>query len=344
MEWMDEKKTVADVVVVGAGVIGLGIALEMLDRGARVVVVERGEAMRQASVAAAGMLAVDDPGNPVELLPLARMSVGLYQEFLRRVEALSGIAVPFQTHTAVQYDAAGGVERLAEHSIDPRQMAEALLGAVRSAQIVVMERTEIEAVDEVGGELRIYAAGGVEISAKTMVYAAGAWTAAAALRYGFAEQIPVAPRKGQMLRVRLPEGMALAEVHRNEQVYVVPRTVGPQAGTALIGATVEDVGFDVSVHAEDLAHLRGMAAELVPELGSEADAPVVEAWAGLRPATPDALPLLGAGAAPNRFIASGHYRNGILLAPATAVVIAEMIAGETPGVDLSAFSVRRFLR
>jgi glycine/D-amino acid oxidase-like deaminating enzyme len=103
MEWMDEKKTVADVVVVGAGTIGLGIALEMERRGARVVVMERGEAMRQASVAAAGMLAVDDPGNPVDLLPLARVSAELYPAFLQRLEALSGIAVPFQTEATVQF-------------------------------------------------------------------------------------------------------------------------------------------------------------------------------------------------------------------------------------------------
>ncbi len=214
---------------------------------------------------------------------------------------------------------------------------------MRATPIVLLERTEIETVGDLHGELKMGASGGVEILAKKLVYAAGAWTRDAAL-YGFAENVPVAPRKGQMLRVRLPEGMALAEVHRNERVYVVPRTSGPQAGTALIGATVEDVGFDVSVHAEDLTRLRGMAAELVPELGSEANAPLVEAWAGLRPATPDALPLLGAGVNPNRLIASGHYRNGVLLAPATAVVIADLLTGKTPAVDLSAFSLRRFSR
>jgi len=173
-----------------------------------------------------------------------------------------------------------------------------------------------------------------------MVYAAGAWAGDVA---GMGA-LPVTPRKGQMLRVRVPEGLALNEVHRSERVYVVPRTAGPQAGTALIGATVEDVGFDVAVHAEDLTRLRGLAAELVPEVGSEMDAPMVEAWAGLRPATPDGLPVLGASESPRRFIAIGHYRNGVLLAPATAIVMADLLMGKMPAVDLGAFSPRRFAR
>ena len=327
-----EKKTVADVVVIGAGVIGLSIALEMERRGARVVVVERGEAMRQASVAAAGMLAVDDPGNPPELLPLARMSVGLYPEFLQRVEVLSGMAVPFQTETALHYAEDGGVMRLAEWSVDPRQLGAALVGAVRATTISLLERVEAGAVEDVPGGIRVRLAGGVEVVAEKVVHATGAWGGNDAF---------VVPRKGQMLRVRVPKGMALREVHRNERVYVVPRTAGPQAGTAVIGATVEDVGFDVNVHAEDLARLRAMAAELVPKLASEMDAPQIEAWAGLRPATRDGLPAIGA-AGPRRFVAMGHYRNGVLLAPATAVVMANLLMGERPEVELGAFAVERF--
>jgi glycine oxidase len=174
-----------------------------------------------------------------------------------------------------------------------------------------------------------------------MVYAAGAWTSQFTASQG--TMIPVTPRKGQMLRVKLTEAGRLVEVHRSEQVYVVPRTVGPQAGTALIGATVEDAGYDTAVHPEAIVRLRALAAELVPEIGSEADAPMVEAWAGLRPATPDMLPLLGLCAGSlRRYVASGHYRNGVLLAPATAVVIADMLAGERPAVDMTAFSTHRF--
>lgn len=327
-----------DVVVAGGGVIGLAIALEMEQRGARVLVVERGEAMRQASAAAAGMLAVDDPGNPPEILPLARLSVGLYPGFLRRVERLSGLSVPFQTETALQYAEDGSVTRLAECSVDPRQLGAALVGAVRATSIELVERAVVETMEDLSGAVRFRLSGGAEVVAEKVVHATGAWMHDIAGADGM-----VVPRKGQMLRVRLPEGMVLREVYRNERVYVVPRTAGPQAGTALIGATVEDAGFDVSVDPDDLRSLRRMAAELVPELASEDDAPQVEAWAGLRPATRDSLPLLGAVGA-RRFVASGHYRNGVLLAPATAVVMADLLTGSTPPCDIRALSIERFLR
>ncbi len=138
---------------------------------------------------------------------------------------------------------------------------------------------------------------------------------------------------------------------RSEHVYVVPRIEGPQAGTALIGATVENVGFNIDVLPEDLAGLRQRGAALiphVPELGDAALTPLVEAWAGLRPATPDDLPLLGelsnlnGVAGPRHLIAAGHFRNGILLAPATAVLMADLIEGRQPPVDLEPFSPSRF--
>jgi glycine oxidase len=142
-----------------------------------------------------------------------------------------------------------------------------------------------------------------------------------------------------MLRVRIPAGLRLEEVHRSEQVYIVPRTQGPQAGTALIGATVEDAGFDVSTTDKELAGLRRLAAALFPALASEVNAPMVEAWAGLRPGTADQLPFLGR--AGDQIVAAGHFRNGILLAPATAVVIADIFEGKLPSVDLSPFHPSR---
>jgi glycine oxidase len=129
----------------------------------------------------------------------------------------------------------------------------------------------------------------------------------------------------------------------------VPRTQGAQAGTALIGATVEDAGYDTHTRAHDLTHLRTLAAELVPALGSEARSPQIEAWAGIRPATADSLPLLGAHEPELRshdnareLLATGHFRNGILLAPATAVVMADLLEGKQPSIDLRPFSPGRF--
>jgi glycine oxidase len=140
-----------------------------------------------------------------------------------------------------------------------------------------------------------------------------------------------------MLSVSLP--FSLPFVGRTPDIYIVPRTSGPNAGRAIIGATIEDAGFDKSTHPSDIAHLRSLAAELLPPL---ADAPQLEAWAGLRPATPDGLPILGClPAQPNHFIATGHYRDGILLAPGTAHVMAQLISGEQPTIDLLPFSPAR---
>ena len=326
-----------DIVVVGAGLIGLAIALELHDRGAAVTVIEHGRSLSEASTAAAGMLAVEDPYNRPELRLLSRLSAERYPTFLRRIEELSGIAVPFQTEATVQYLADGATMRLAEHSLDPRQLAPALLAAVKTTSIRLLEETRIATVEEATHGVDIRLTSAVVIASRAIIYAAGAWTAEVmAGLHG--DAVAIAPRKGQMLRVRLPAALALREVHRSEQVYIVPRTRGPQAGTALIGATVEDTGFDTTVRTEDLGGLRALAAELLPEFESETDAPLVESWAGLRPATPDFLPILGACTRTGQFIASGHYRNGILQAPATALVI----EGKAPTVDISAFSPGRF--
>jgi glycine oxidase len=327
-------KTSADVIVSGAGIIGMAIALELSARGAHVTVLERDLPLRQASFAAAGMLAVDDPRNPPELLPLSQRSIALYPAFLRRIEALSGVAIPYQTESTLQYLVDGSTISLAERSIDPQQLAVALLAAVEASSVQVLSHTEIVNIDETAKGIRLRTAAGVEMTTQHLVHANGAWLRA----------VPgVGPRKGQMLRVNIPASLTLNEVHRSESVYIVPRTVGPQAGTALIGATVEDAGFDTAIHAEDLAKLRRRAAELLPALGDAGDAPEVESWAGLRPATRDNLPLLGSiGEHSRQFVAAGHFSNGILLTPATAEILATLIEGRVPEVDLSAFSPQRF--
>lgn len=342
-----------DVAVLGAGLIGLSLALELSDRGARVTVIDRWRSLAGSSVAAAGMLAAEDPFNPPELHLLSRLSIELYPNFLRRIESLSGMAVPYQTESTLQSIPAVSPTledrevRLAEHSIDPRQLAAALRAAIKATPVELLEETRIASVEKGARNTKIQIQSGAAagtpttITAGSVVFAAGAWTAEAMRLFG-EEPIQITPRKGQMLRVRIPSDLALKEVRRNERVYVVPRTQGPQAGTALIGATVENAGFDTAVHEEDLEALRKLAAELVPALASAADAPMVESWAGLRPATPDLLPVLGACRHPDRFVASGHYRNGILLAPATAAAMADLLQENVPPVDLAALSPLRF--
>jgi glycine oxidase len=145
-----------------------------------------------------------------------------------------------------------------------------------------------------------------------------------------------------MLRVRIPAGLELHEVHRSPQIYIVPRIHGPQAGTALIGATDEDAGFDLTTSPAVLDDLRSRAAGILPAFGSVTKAPFVEAWAGLRPATADLLPAIGRMPGTTRqWLAVGHYRNGILLAPATAAALADMVEGKRPAVDLFPFDPAR---
>ena len=336
-----------DFVIAGAGIIGLSLALELERRGAKVVVLERGQALAQASTAAAGMLAVDDPHNPPEIHALARLSLELYPEFLDRVAELSGVRVPFQTNTTLQAVDVGedaldepamvvsqlvaGAHRfqlLAEHSIDPRQMAEALREAVRATSIVLLEATPLERLRTTAEGVSVDTPQGM-LHAAAVVDCMGAWTPA-----------PVGPRKGQMLAVELPRGMELETVIRTENIYIVPRTEGPNAGRAIIGATVENVGFDTKVHGSDILALNAQATALLPALAA---AEFVQSWAGLRPATADSLPMLGRSVRQPRYVlANGHFRNGILLAPATARVMAQVLLEEVPEVNLAAFSPARF--
>jgi glycine oxidase len=132
-----------------------------------------------------------------------------------------------------------------------------------------------------------------------------------------------------------PERNLLQHVIHAPDVYVVPRS----SGKVLVGATVEDVGFDTTVEPRTIQKLLAAACKYLPELRS---APVVESWAGLRPGTPDDLPILGRGSTKRLFMATGHFRNGILLAPVTATIMAELITESAPSLDLSAFAFSRF--
>jgi glycine oxidase len=315
----------ADVAVVGAGIIGLAVALELRARGAQVLLLERaadGERMPgQASWAAAGMLAADDPYHPPALRELSRWSASLYDEFLAQIETLSGIRVPYQTEVTMQTMPEGTIRELRERSVDPRQLIPALQAAVKAAGVKIQAGVEIISVAEDAADMLLEAVDGRRFNAAAIVHAGGAWM-----------QRWMRPRKGQMMRV----GLEMDVVHRAEHIYVAPRTQGPYAGTALIGATVEDAGFDVSTDAESLDRLRMLAVELVPAVH---DAEIIEAWAGLRPARLHGLPMLGAVPGSSRqFVAGGHFRNGILLAPGSAKVLADQIEGKPTVVDTSAFA------
>ena len=354
-----------DICIAGAGIIGLSLALELHHRGHRVTILEQSAPLAEASTAAAGMLAASDPYHPPQLRALANHSLSLYPAFLEHLQDLSGLRVPFQTHTTLQSLPSELAASLAisgeltaadlahllpalncaghrfilldEHSLDPRQLAAALLAAVRATTIDLRSHTRILSTRASRNFIDIHTSLG-QLSAGKFVDCTGAWATSTSLL----SDLQVVPKKGQMLYVALPSSFPLSFVVRTHDIYIVPRMSGPNAGRALIGATVEDAGFDKTLHASDIAHLRSLAAVLLPPL---APALQLEAWAGLRPATHDSLPILGAlPDQPNHLLATGHYRNGILLAPATAHVIAQLLSGESPSLDLAPFSPSRVLK
>lgn len=345
----------AEVAIAGAGIIGLSTALELASVGLRVTVFERGRAMRESSWAAAGMLAAGDPENPSALRPLSQLSIGVYPEFLAKVEQLSKRRIPIRTTQTLQgvhvlppyvekltpdaiQSLAPGLQPgglsffvLQERSLDPRDIGRALPEAAKVAGVALMEETSVLRVDSDSNSLRIQTTGG-EWTADTFINACGAWAAPLA-------DVPIAPRKGQMLLVHSPEFLTVTV--RTPHLYLVPRG----DGRIVIGATVENVGYDKEVCPSSIAALRNAAAELWPPVR---EARILETWAGLRPAASDSLPILGRDAtngeesAPHHWLALGHFRNGIMLAPGTARLMRQMILNEPLAVDPAAFSPTRF--
>lgn len=335
-----------DVVIAGAGLIGMACALELAGRGLRLALVERGRSGREASWAAAGMLAAHDPENPAALAALAELSIALYPAFLDSLQQHSGQRVPLETAWTLEA-AAGettdiaptgmcpqGFRRVHEWSVDPRKLSGAALAAVRLSGIDLREDTAVQSYTATATDVNVRLSDGTTLTTHHVVDCTGAWHA-----HG------VHPTKGQMVRVHAPGALSAGAlgnvVVRDGTFYMVPRL----DGSVIIGATVEDAGFDKSVYTDDLQQLRQRAAQLLPTL---AHAPELERWAGLRPGTPDHLPLIGSvpgvhGSAARVVVAAGHFRNGILLAPATAHVVARLLLGEVPPINLAAFAPHRFV-
>jgi len=223
-----------------------------------------------------------------------------------------------------------------DHAADPRALVLALAGAARGAGAVLRTGATVQRVVVRDGRATAVAlAGGEIVAAEQVVVAAGAWSASLD---GLPEpaRIPLRPVKGQLLRLRDPEGPGLVErIVRFEGAYLVPRG----DGRYVLGATVEERGFDTSVTAGALYELLRAAAEVVPGVQ---ELIVEETLAGLRPATPDNAPVLGRSDAVDGLVwATGHHRNGILLAPVSADLVADALDGQAPPAP---FAARRFGR
>ena len=369
----------ADVVVIGGGVIGLAVAWRAAQRGASVCVLERGGLGGGASHLAAGMLAPVTEADPGELalLELGLRSARLWPGFAAELAEASGSdpgllrcgalvvardrdeAEALERELALRRELGLDVERLlpsvarrrepalaptirlalavpGDHAVDPRAAVLALAEAARRAGVRLCTQAAVRRI-----VLRDGTVGGVELAdgrvaeGGQVVLAAGAWSGAIE---GLPAdvQLPLRPVKGQIMRLRDPAGAGLLErIVRFEGGYLVPRG----DGRYVLGATMEERGFDTTVTAGGLYELLRDAGELVPGVH---ELVVEEMGAGLRPATPDNAPVLGAAPGIGGLVwATGHHRNGILLAPVTAEIVVAALAGaDVP----AAFAAQRFAR
>jgi glycine oxidase len=362
-----------DVVVVGAGLIGCGIAYELAKRGASVTVYDRAEPARAASWAGAGMLApyseeVVDPA----LLALCAASLRAYPAFVEDLRERTGVDAQLRhegtLHVAFDDAAAGALAAQCEAfgrngavasvlDRDATLAREPMLGGnVRGAVYVANEahvdnrrlgRALVAACTDAGVRFERTAGVVLEADARRVrgirtehgfLAAATVVNAAGAWAGGLpgvpdAARIAVRPVAGEMLALAVPKGFTRGLVW-SQHVYLVPR----DDGRLLIGATSVEREFDVRVTAQGVASLLAVALRIAPVLGTFA---LVETWAGLRPASHDGRPYLGRSQIEGYVVAAGHYRNGILLTPVTAQAVAALIAGERPSVDLAAFDPQR---
>jgi glycine oxidase len=374
----DEKQTY-DAIVVGAGMIGLACAWRAAASGARVAVLDRADPLGGATRVAAGMLAPigELRFGEDELLAMTLAAADLYPEFVAELQRVTGVETGYSRcgalHVALDRDEAaelrrqhelqrsrgmaaewlgpqacrrlepgltpsfhGGVHVPSEAAIDPRALGAALSEALAASGGELRSEAEAEELLLDGDRVRgVRTADGAEHLAPAVVVATGCWSGDAAW-LPEAARPPVRPVKGQILELRGPGHEPVSErIVASERVYAVPRP----DGRLIVGATVEERGFETTVTAGGVHELLREAYRLLPDV---AELELVEAAAGLRPGTPDNLPLVGRGACDGLLLATGHFRNGILLAPLTAAVIASLLAGEAADPRLAAAAPERF--
>lgn len=365
-----------DVVVIGGGVIGMSVAWRLGQRGARVVVVDP-QPGGGATGTAAGMLAPVTEMHYGEeaLLTLNLASARRYPDFVGELEDATGLDIGYRRSgtvvaawdgadlrslhdllslqrrlglTAEPLDASqlrelepqvapglpGGMFAADDHAVDPRRLHHALALAagahgvtIRTSPVVAL-RTDPVTVDVADGR---------SLSPQCCVVTAGAWSAALAGKAA-GPPLPVRPVKGQTVRLRADPEMlrhVLRGSVRGQPVYLVPRG----DGEVVVGATSEEAGFDIAHRAGAVLDLLRFAQALLPPVS---EAAVVELSTSLRPATPDNAPLIGAADVPGVFVATGHYRNGVLLAPVTADAVATLVLDGTVPEEVATFGLGRF--
>jgi glycine oxidase len=362
-----------DVAIAGGGVIGGAIALELSRAGMRVGIFDRQQPGQEASWASAGILspAPESPGM-IAMVPLGKMSLSLYPEFVARIEEISGKSTGFrpkgtleaffsgdtkaklstiialhhglglkaeplraedarELEPALSEDVEAAVLRPDECSVDNRALTSAVLDAAQRSGAEIFSGNGARAIWREGHRCAGLILQNEKVAAKWTIIAAGSFSAAIE---GVANFAPVRPAKGQMASLRIDD-LEIQRVLWSENIYLVPRN----DGRILAGATVEHVGFDKRATAGGIGKILSAAIELAPGL---ANARIEETWAGLRPDSPDHLPILGPTGVDGLLMATGHFRSGILLTPITARLIREWMTEERVSVDWDHFSPLRF--
>jgi glycine oxidase len=363
------------VAIAGGGIAGLAIGWRLAEAGADVTVFERDVAGRSATWAAAGMLSAGAEASSMGgARSFAREARLMWPAFARALEEASGIDCRFRESGAlvVAHDGEGaralraeaeqlrasGAEAVSlearearEHEpslaphiagallvpgdgdVDNRRLGEALIRAFERAGGTLRERCQVQSILSEGEKaVGLLTADGA-VRADAVVVAMGAWSSALP---GAAALPAVKPVKGQLVSFAPPKGVPVPRrVVGDHHVYLVPR-----GDRVLVGATVEDAGFDTSVRAASRDELVSSAAHIIP---AAAEWRVVETWSGLRPRCAGDAPALGE-AAPGLFVATGQFRNGILFAPAVAEAMAACVLGRECALAVDAFHPGRFAR
>jgi glycine oxidase len=354
------------VVVVGAGIIGCAVARELAVRGVACTVIDDRPVGGGATRASAGMLApYVEAHERGPLLDLAVRSLDLYDDWIAAVRRESEIDVEYRRigtlEVALDLEHAAGLRRQASSEVptewlepEAAKAAHPVLGSIAGALLTrahgyvaapqladalahaaerrgtTFQRARVHRITPQESGVRVITTHG-DCDAATVVIAAGAWGSA----IDGVRMPPLRPVRGQLLHLGW-RGSPLSTIIWGPRCYIVPR----MDGSILVGATVEEVGFDERTTAAGVRDLLDAACELLPE---GRGATFLEARAGLRPATPDELPVLGSDPdTPAIVHASGHYRNGVLLAPITAKIITDLVIDGKRDQDLDAFAPNRF--
>jgi glycine oxidase len=362
-----------DVAIAGAGVIGGAIALDLSRTGLRVGVFDRQQPGLEASWASAGILS-PAPENPsmIAMVPLGKASLAMYPQFIEQVEELAGQSTGFrpkgtlealfspdaqaelstiiavhhglglkaeplraadarELEPALSEEMEAAVLRPEEASVDNRALTSAVLHAAQRRGAEIFSEDGARAIWREGQRCKGLVLQNEKVEADWTIIAAGCFSATIG---GLADYAPVRPAKGQMVALRA-DGVEIQRVLWSERIYIVPRN----DGRIVAGATVEYAGFDKRTTAGGVEKILSAAIELAPGLK---DAHLEETWAGLRPDTPDHLPILGPTDMDGLLMATGHFRSGILLTPLTARLICEWITEQRVTVDWDRFSPMRF--